>query len=129
MRSFLVVTGTIFSEKSLYLAHTIIDGSFKSYVLAFVLLWGRWSDEYDEPETISSFRSLLNNNEVFRISCFAHCIQLIVKGGCLLDSTSECLFVPKGMNVSPLTRTYIYNEKRERERERQRYTTPYIQQG
>jgi hypothetical protein len=55
-------------------------------------------DEYDEPENISSttacstnvestkedlirdtFRNLLENNEVFRIPCFAHTIQLVVK--------------------------------------------------
>ena len=67
-----------------------------------------WSDEYDEPEIISSttasaataeaieedlvqdsFRNLLNNNEVFRIPCFAHCVQLIVKDG--LNQTKSIL--------------------------------------
>jgi hypothetical protein len=61
----------------------------------------QWSDDYDEAESISpttttcssttegteedlireSFRNLLENNEVFRIPCFAHTIQLVVKDG------------------------------------------------
>ena len=67
-----------------------------------------WSDEYDELENISSttasattdetieedlirdsFRNLLNNDEVFRIPCFAHCIQLVVKDG--LNQTKSIL--------------------------------------
>ena len=153
-----------------FVAHAVVDGNFKSYVLDFVPLWGShsgllllqtyedivnrfgvknkvirlvtdsssnnisafkdlvipgfenyfiqdddfeieedndievadgtYSDEYEDPTNISStasnstttasteedsietsFRNLLDNNEVFRIPCFAHTIQLVVKDG------------------------------------------------
>jgi hypothetical protein len=61
---------------------------------------GTYSDEYDYPENISSttayfttaeltqedfignsFRNLLETNEVFRILCFVHTIQMVVRDG------------------------------------------------
>ena len=85
---------------------------------------GAYSDEYDEPENISmasnpttaeltqediienSFRNLLVDNEVFRIPCFAHSIQLIVKDG-LKEAKSILSSLEKVSAIAKLSHTNI----------------------
>jgi hypothetical protein len=87
---------------------------------------GTYSDEYNDIEYISSttsnstttelsheefiqtsFRNLLENNEVFRIPCFAHTIQLIVKDG--LQETKSIL--PSLQKVSAIATLSHTNAK------------------
>lgn len=87
---------------------------------------GTYSDEYDEPEYISSsatsnsttgeltqedfiensFRNLLEDNAVFRIPCFAHTIQLVVKDG-LKEAKSITSSLEKVSAIAKLSHTSI----------------------
>jgi hypothetical protein len=84
---------------------------------------GTYSDEYDDPENVSfvtssstrteprheefiesSFRNLLENKEVFRIPCFAHTIQLVVKDG-LKEAKSISSSLEKVSAIAKLSHT------------------------
>jgi hypothetical protein len=191
-RSFFAITGLIFLQNiytitfKRFLAHSIIDGDFKTYVLCFDSLWGSHSgplllekyeevvgkfrikdkiirlvtdsaannisafknlvipgfedyfadendgdtynddgalsDEYEyPPDNLSttnslvidvsfeqhveeSFDRLTEHNEVFRIPCFAHTLQLVVNDG-LKESTSIKCALEKVSAIAKLAHT------------------------